>query len=110
LVRHLPGWTVYELAHPTPILTSAGAPGAASVLALTDSRIRLWLPAAGAYDLRVRYSPYWSTDTSGVCLSPTTTGMTHIATPTPGPLTIEFEPTLATVAAAAASDSSHCSS
>ena len=54
----------------------------------------------------MRYSPYWSTDATGVCLSPTATGMTHIATPTAGPLTIEFEPTLATVAAAAASDSS----
>jgi hypothetical protein len=109
LVRRLPGWTVYELTHPTPILTSAGPAKAASVLGLTDSRIRLWLPAAGAYDLRVRYSPYWSTDTTGVCLSPTVSGMTHIATPSPGPLTIEFEPTLAKVAAAAASDSSHCS-
>ena len=109
LVRRLPGWTVYELVHPTPILTSAATAAAASVLRLTDSRIRLWLPAAGGYDLRVSYSPYWSTDMSGVCLSPTADGMTHIAMPTPGPLTIEFEPTLATVAAAAASDSSSCS-
>ena len=35
--------------------------------------------------------------------------MTHIAAPTLGPLTIEFEPTLATVAAAAASQSPACS-
>jgi hypothetical protein len=36
--------------------------------------------------------------------------MTHIATPTSGPLSIDFEPTLATVAAAAASQSPSCSS
>ena len=79
------------------------------MLGLTDSRIRLWLPSAGSYDLRVRYSPYWSTDASGVCLSPTPRGMTHITVPRPEPLALEFEPTLATIAAAAASDSSACS-
>jgi hypothetical protein len=109
LVRRLPDWTVYELPHPTPILTSDRPAPGTRVLRLTDSRIRLWLPAAGAYDLRVRYSPYWSTDSSGVCLSPTASGMTHITTPSPGPLTIDFEPTLATVAAAATSQSSPCS-
>ena len=105
----LPRWTVYELPHPTPILTSAAPAHGASVLIMTDSRIRLWLPAPGSYDLRVRYSPYWSADATGVCVSPTPSGMTHITAPTSGSLTIDFEPTLATVAAAAASDSPACS-
>jgi hypothetical protein len=108
LVRRLPDWAVYELPRPTPILTSAASGHGASVLTLTDSRIRLWLPAPGGYDLRVRYSPYWSTDATGVCLSPTASGMTHIAAPAAGSLTVDFEPTLVTVAAVAASDLSAC--
>jgi hypothetical protein len=109
VVDRMPGWTVYALPRPTPILTGAAPSAPATVLGLTDSRIRLWLPTAGTYDLRVRYSPYWSTDASGVCLSSTPSGMTRITTPRPEQLGIDFEPTLATVAAAAASDSPSCS-
>ncbi|HEY3764088.1 MAG TPA: hypothetical protein VGL44_02930 [Gaiellales bacterium] len=108
LVSRLPNFTVYELPHPTPILTAAPFVSGARVLSMTDSRIALWLPAAGAYDLRLRYSPYWSTDSHGVCLSSTASGMTHIASTSPGPLTLDFEPTLDTVAAAAANDSPVC--
>jgi len=109
LVERLPGWTVFALPHPTPILTADAPAARASVLNLTGSRIGLWLPTAGGYDLRVRYSPYWSTDAAGVCLSPTPSGMTRITVPRPEPLSLEFEPTLSTIAAAAASDSPACS-
>ena len=109
LIDRLPNWTVYALPDPTPILTDDTPAKSASVLGLSDSRIRLWLPTAGSYDLRVRYSPYWSTDAAGVCLSPTPSGMTRITVPRPEPLSLEFEPTLATIAAAAASDSPACS-
>jgi hypothetical protein len=34
--------------------------------------------------------------------------MTHIQTPAPGPVTMDFEPTLATMAATAASQTSAC--
>jgi len=108
VVRRMRHWTVYELARATPILTGDPPAGGAYVIRLSDSRIRVWLPAAGAYDLRVRYSPYWSVDTPGVCLSPTRAGMTVVRTVAPGAVAIEFEPTLATVAAAAASESSPC--
>jgi hypothetical protein len=54
------------------------------------------------------YSPYWSTDRSDVCIEPSAVGMTHIETPRPGALTLEFEPTLAAVAATAASDTPAC--
>jgi hypothetical protein len=108
VVRRLPHWTVYELRHPTPILTADQPAPGVKVLGLTDSRIRLWLPDAGGYDLRVRYSPYWSTDGSGICLSPTATGMTHIQAQAPGPLTMDFEPTLATMAATATSQTPAC--
>lgn len=110
LIDRLRNWTVYALPRPTPILTD-DAPGiAASVLQMGDSRIRVWLPTAGSYDLRVRFSPYWSTDASDVCLSSTPSGMTRITVPRPEPLALEFEPTLATIAAAAASDTPTCSS
>jgi hypothetical protein len=108
LIDHLRNWTVYALPHPTPILTDDRPAATASVLSLTDSRIRVWLPTAGSYDLRVRFSPYWSTDATGVCLSATPSGMTRITVPRAEPLAIEFEPTLATIAAAAASDTPAC--
>ncbi len=111
LVTRLPHWTVFALPHPTPILTADTPVPGARVMRLGDSRIRLWLPEAGGYDLRMSFSPYWSTDQTGVCIGPTAAGMTHIETPRPGELTVEFEPTLAAVAAAAAaSSSSQCGS
>jgi hypothetical protein len=107
-VAALPGWTVFALPHPTPILTAEGPAPGARVLQLGDARIRLWLPAAGGYDLRMSYSPYWSTDQNDVCVRPGPAGMTHIETPRAGALTLEFEPTLATVAATAASVTPAC--
>jgi hypothetical protein len=104
----LPHWTIYALRHPTPILTADQPAPGVKVLEVTDTRIRLWLPAAGGYDLRFNYSPYWSADAAGICLSPTATGMTHIRTAMPGPLTMEFEPTLATMAATATSQTPAC--
>jgi hypothetical protein len=108
VVARLPHWTVFALRRPTPILTADQPVQGAQVLRLDDSRIRLWLPTPGGYDLRMSYSPYWSTDQTGVCIGRTAGGMTHIETPSAGELTVEFEPTLATVAAAAASDTSAC--
>jgi len=108
LVARLPHWTVYELSRPTPILTADQPAPGTGVISMSDSRIALWLPTAGAYDLRLRYSPYWSSDARGVCLTPTASGMTHVQAPAPGPLTLEFEPTLDSVAAAAASQSTSC--
>jgi hypothetical protein len=108
VVARLPHWTIFALRRPTPILTANEPLGGARVLRLGDSRIRLWLPAPGGYDLRMSYSPYWSTDQPGVCIAATAGGMTHIETPNAGELTVEFEPTLARMAAAAASDTSTC--
>jgi hypothetical protein len=109
LVSRLPHWTVYALPHPTPILTADGPAPGARVLLLGNSRIQLWLPAPGGYDLRMSYSPYWSTDQRDVCIGPAAAGMTRIETPRAGELTLEFEPTLAAMAATAASDTSGCS-
>jgi hypothetical protein len=108
LVASLSHWTAFELPHPTPILTADEPVSGARVLQLGDARVRLWLPAPGGYELRMSFSPYWSTDRGDVCIGPAAGGMTHIETPRTGELTLEFEPTLATMAAAAASDTSAC--
>ena len=108
VVARLPHWTIFAVRRPTPILTADEPVQGAQVLSLGNSRIRLWLPAPGGYDLRMSYSPYWSSDQSGVCIGPTASGMTHIESPMADELTVEFEPTLATMAAAAASDTSAC--
>ncbi|HEX5557622.1 MAG TPA: hypothetical protein VFX13_08390 [Gaiellales bacterium] len=109
LVASLPHWTAFALPHPTPILTADEPVPGARVLELGDARVRLWLPAPGGYELRMSFSPYWSTDQRDVCIGPAAAGMTHIETPRAGELTLEFEPTLAAMAAAAAaSDTSAC--
>jgi hypothetical protein len=108
VVAVLPGWTVFALPHPTPMLTADEPVPGARVLQLGDDRIRLWLPAPGGYDLRTSFSPYWSTDQQDVCLSPAAAGMTHVETPRAGELTLEFEPTLASVAAVATSGTGSC--
>jgi hypothetical protein len=108
LVAALPHWTVFALPHPTPILTADEPVTGARVLQLGDARVRLWLPAPGGYELRASFSPYWSTDRRDVCIGPAAAGMTHIESPRAGVLTLEFEPTLATMAATAASDTSAC--
>jgi hypothetical protein len=108
LVAALPHWTVFALPHPTPILTGEESVADARVLQLGDARIRLWLPAPGGYELRTSFSPYWSTDQSNVCIAPGAAGMTHIETPRAGELTLEFEPTLGAMAAAATSETSGC--
>ena len=64
LVTRLPHWTVFALPHPTPILTADAPVSGARVIRLGDSRIRLWVPAAGGYDLRMSFSPYWSTSSA----------------------------------------------
>jgi hypothetical protein len=109
LVASLPHWTAFALPHPTPILTADEPVPGARVLQLGDARVRLWLPAPGGYELRMSYSPYWSTDQRDVCIGPAAAGMTRIETPRAGELTLEFEPTLAAMAATAASDTSGCS-
>ena len=110
VVAQLPHWTIFALRRPTPILTADQPVQGARVLHLGNSRIQLWLPTPGGYDLRMSYSPYWSSDQTGVCIGKTAGGMTHIQSPNGGELTVEFEPTLATVAAAAASATSACTS
>ena len=51
---------------PTPLLTQAQATGptatgydAPSVIRFDATSLALWLPSAGVYDLRVRYTPFW---------------------------------------------------
>jgi hypothetical protein len=57
--------TVYELRHPTPILTG---PATAAITQLTHETITGWARRRGAYLLRVHYTPFWSLARGRLCL------------------------------------------
>ena len=57
--------------------------------------LALWLPSAGTYDLRVRYTPFWrASDPVGVCIAPGQNGMTRLTASRGGPVTLQFDLTL----------------
>ncbi len=95
--------TIYEVVDPTPLLTLASQPGLApvvtdapGVIRLDDTSLALWLPRAGHYDLRVRYTPFWRTsEPAAICVAPGTNGMTRLASTRGGPVTLSFDLTLA---------------
>ncbi len=70
-----PEWSIFELAHATPILTG---PAPARLLRLGHERIEGHVGAAGTYRLRVRYTRYWRVRPTAVCLEPAAGGMTRI--------------------------------
>jgi hypothetical protein len=55
-------WTIYRLAHPTPLLTG---PARATVTAVGHTRIIGVVAAPGRYLLRAHYSPYWKLQGAG---------------------------------------------
>ena len=54
-VARLPHWTVYEVPHATPIVTPASG---ARILALAPQAVAVRVRRAGAYRLRLSYTPY----------------------------------------------------
>jgi hypothetical protein len=46
-------WTVYDVTHPTPLVSSPG-----QVVALQDTGVELDVPAPGTYAVRMQWSPY----------------------------------------------------
>ena len=92
---------VYELADPTPIVTSVDLPvlpgGGPAVLRFTATSLSLWLPGPGTYDVRVRYTPFWdSSDPSAICIGAGgQLRMTRIVARRGGPVTMTFDLTLA---------------
>jgi hypothetical protein len=73
--------TIYELPHPTPMLTG---PGPARVTGFGHERILGSVRRPGNYVLRVRYTPYWEVRAGNVCVAPLASGMTRLDVRAPG--------------------------
>ena len=102
-VHRDPHVDIYQVLEPTPMLTQALATGptataydAPSVIRFDATSLALWLPSAGVYDLRVRYTPFWKVnDPTGICVAPSGNGMTRLTASRGGPVTLSFDLTLA---------------
>ena len=70
-----PTATIYQLAHPTPLLTG---PGAAEITSDGHESIRGTVSAPGDYILRFRYTPYWAIRPITTCISRRKDGMTEL--------------------------------
>ncbi len=107
-VASFPGWTVFALAHPTPILTTSSGERT-PISAVGAATVTMRLPAAGQYTLRLRYTPYWTAG-SGVCFSPTRSGMTSIRALRPGRFTIRVDPSASQLASVFTGGTAGCTS
>lgn len=76
-----PTLTVYEVRHPTPILTG---PGPARLTTLGASTIAGSVGAPGSYRLRVQPTPYLQVRTGDVCVKPATGGESTLVARTAG--------------------------
>ena len=78
-------WRIYALPHPTAILT--GKPGA-HLDQLGHEAVTGTSTAAGAYALRIRFTPYWTVTPAGTCVRPAPGGMTELVLARPGRFTL----------------------
>ena len=76
-----PTATIYQLAHPTPLLTG---PGAAEITADGHESIQGTVAAPGEYLLRFRYTPYWAIRPRTSCIFRRKDGMTELDLPQAG--------------------------
>jgi hypothetical protein len=67
--------SIYELPHPTPILTG---PAVSAITFQNHSEIDGWVARAGTYRLRVRFTPVWTLRPGALCLAPGVNGMTTL--------------------------------
>ena len=86
VVFHTPHLVVYELPHPTPVITG---PGRAKVVSLSETQLFFRVPAAGRYHVAVRFSPYWQTLQGCVAKAPD--GMTSLTAFRPGRVALDFK-------------------
>ena len=77
-------WTIYRLAHPTPLLTG---PAPAKVTAVGHTSIRGVVSAPGRYLLRTHYSPYWRLQGAG-CVRRAPGSMTWVELSRAGPFAV----------------------
>jgi len=76
---------IYEVPVPRPLITG---PGAAKVVALTETRVTVRATEAGTYRLAIRYSPYWMA--SSGCLDPGQDSMIRLRLSEPGTVRLSF--------------------
>jgi hypothetical protein len=77
--------TIYELPHPTPILTG---PGRATITDLDSNLVEGSVARPGRYALRLRFSPY-ELIRGNVCVSPSRTRSTRLVARRPGRFVIQ---------------------
>jgi hypothetical protein len=66
---------IYELPHPTPLLSG---PGRARVTELDSRQLRGRLTRPGTYLLRIHFSPYWTVAQGSICLARAAGRMTRL--------------------------------
>ncbi len=59
LVTTLPGWTVFALDHPEPMLEPLSGTGRGHMLSVGHDAVYLRVTAPGLYLVKVSYSPFW---------------------------------------------------
>jgi len=90
-----PYTTIYELPHPTPLLT--GPPQAkATVLRLGHASLTVSVSRPGVFRLAINYTPYWRSEPRGAaCIAEGEgPGLSTLVVYNPGPVRLRFDPTL----------------
>ena len=101
VVQRTAHWTFYELPDPTPIVTAP--PGRSAFLTtLGQEQMTIWTSGPGAYDVRVRYSPYRHALPASACLGPGPDGMTEVHARAAGFLRLYIDTDPASIATNAA--------
>jgi hypothetical protein len=77
--------TIFAVPSPQALIRG---PGVAHVLALDQTRVRLWIAAAGTYSLAISYSPYWRT--SAGCIESQPDGMMRLRVSRPALVQLAF--------------------
>ena len=95
-VFHSSSGTVFELEHPTPILTGT-AP--ARITAVSHLDVAGWTARAGRYLLRIHFTPYWRLTGPPACITASRDGMTRLDLKRGGRFTLTIQPTLSAVGA-----------
>jgi hypothetical protein len=85
-VFYTPKVTVYELPHPTAVVTG---PAVAGVRTMGATRLSIHVAAAGRYRVAVRFSPYWRTLEG--CVSRAPDGMTRVTAFHAGRIDLDFK-------------------
>lgn len=85
-VVRLPGTTIFEVAHPTPLIRGSGP---AHVVSLGPTRALFTVSAKGTYHVAIRYSPYWRARPG--CVGETRDGDVQLTGLAPGTIELEFQ-------------------